>query len=74
MWPQDYPEGVKWYRKAAEQGYATAQFSLAYRYLYGHGVPQDYVLAHVYCNLAASNGSGERDQRAEAREDHVQKS
>ena len=48
-------------------------FNLAYRYPYGHGVPQDYVLAHVYCNLAASNGSGERDQRAEARDDIAKK-
>ncbi len=24
--PQDYAETVKWYRKAAEQGHATAQF------------------------------------------------
>ena len=25
---QDYPEAVKWFRKAAEQGNAEAQFSL----------------------------------------------
>jgi len=26
--PQDYAEAVKWYRLAAEQGYAAAQFNL----------------------------------------------
>ena len=26
--PQDYGEALKWYRKAAEQGYATAQNNL----------------------------------------------
>ena len=30
--PQDYAEAVRWYRKAAEQGNATAQFSLGFMY------------------------------------------
>jgi TPR repeat protein len=25
-------------------------------YLFGHGVPQDYVIAHQWLNLAAANG------------------
>jgi TPR repeat protein len=45
--PQNYLEAVKWYRKAAEQGYAFAQKTLAFMYLKGHGVPQDVVLAHM---------------------------
>ncbi len=43
-----------WYRKAAEQGVAAAQLNLGVRYDNGQGVPQDYVQAHVWFNLAAA--------------------
>ena len=36
---------MKWYRLAADQGYAAAQFNLGVMYAKGQGVPQDYVLA-----------------------------
>jgi len=39
--PQDYKEAVKWYLKAAEQGYALAQFNLGNMYYNGDGVLQD---------------------------------
>ena len=40
--------GLAWYRKAADQGFADAQFSLGWMYGKGHGVPQDYAqAAHV---------------------------
>jgi TPR repeat protein len=42
--PQDYAEGAKWARRAADQGYAKAQSLLGYMYALGRGVPQDYVL------------------------------
>ncbi len=45
---------VKWYRKAAEQGFAAAQANLGLMYQDGHGVPEDYVQAHKWLNLAAS--------------------
>ena len=62
-----------WYRKAAEQGYAIAQFNLGFSYDKGKGVPQDYVQAHKWVNVAASRTTGEvaensrllRDQLAE---------
>ena len=37
----DYAEAVKWYRKAAEQGLALAQFNLGVMYEKGKGVLQD---------------------------------
>ncbi len=52
--PQDYAKAVKWYRKAAEQGYAKAQFMIGFMYYEGRGVTQDYVQAHVWYNLAVS--------------------
>ena len=54
--PQDYSEAVKWYRLAADQGDATAQFNLGGMYAQGEGVPQDYVLAHMWFNLSAAQG------------------
>ena len=53
--PQDAAEAVAWYRKAAEQGYDTAQASLAEMYKRGRGVPQDTAEAAVwYCRAAES--------------------
>ena len=51
---QDYVEAVKWYRKAAEQGNAEAQYNLGVMYYKGKGIPQDYILAYMSFNLAAS--------------------
>ena len=54
---QDVARAAKWYRKAAEQGYAEAQFNLGNMYQKGRGVPQDYVLAHMWFNLDAAQGN-----------------
>jgi TPR repeat protein len=43
--PQDDAEAVKWYRKAAEQGDANAQYNLGQGYGDGQGVPQDHAEA-----------------------------
>ena len=58
--PQDYPTSVEWYRLAAEQGRAEAQFHLGGTYGLGQGVPEDPIQAHKWPNLAASRMSGER--------------
>jgi TPR repeat protein len=64
---QDYVEAARWYRRAAEQGVATAQANLADMYAFGRGVPQDYVLAHMWFNLAASRyPASEIDARKKA--------
>ena len=55
--PQDYQEGMRWYRLAAEQGNDLAQYSLGVMYDTGKGVPQDYVQAHTWINLAASRAT-----------------
>ena len=47
---------VKWYRKAAEQGGALAQTLLGVMYNNGQGVPQDYVQAHKWFNIAGVSG------------------
>jgi TPR repeat protein len=55
--PQDYAEAAKWYGKAAQQGNVFGQLSLASMYEEGRGVPQDYVLAHMWWNLATAHGA-----------------
>ena len=57
--PQDYAEAVKWYRLAAEQGYAFAQFNLGVKYEKGQGVPQDYAEAVNWFRIAAEQGDAD---------------
>ena len=52
----DYKEAVKWYRLAADQGLALAQFMLGAMYGKGEGVPQDYAEALKWYRLAAYQG------------------
>ena len=47
---------MKWWRKAAEQGYVDAQYKLGVMYEKSYGVPHDYVRAHMWFDLAASQG------------------
>jgi TPR repeat protein len=54
--PQDYGEAVRWYRRAADQGYARAQHSLAFMYRYGRGVRPDYEAAVKWFYKAAWQG------------------
>jgi TPR repeat protein len=51
---RNYAEALKWWRRAAEQGYASAQFSLGLMYEKGDGVAQDFVEAHKWYLIAAS--------------------
>ena len=60
---QDYAAAVKWFRLAAEQGNAQAQFNLGLMYGNGQGVPQDYVQAHKWFNLAASQYPASEKER-----------
>jgi uncharacterized protein len=54
--PQNYAAAVGWYRKAADQGDADAQFNLGYMYANGQGVPQDYAAAVSWYRKAADQG------------------
>ena len=54
---QDYSEAVKWYTKAAEQGYANAQCNLGNSYYNGRGVEQDYSEAVKWYRKAAEQGN-----------------
>lgn len=55
---QDYKEAFKWYKLAAEQGYAGAQLNLGLMYSHGGmGVLQNYTQAYMWLDVGAANGS-----------------
>lgn len=53
---QNFQVAAKWYRHAAEQGFALAQFKLGDLHDFGRGVPQDYEEAVRWYRLAAEQG------------------
>ena len=50
-------EAVKWYRKAAEQNVADAQYNLGVCYDSGEGVAKDEIEAYKWWLLAAGHGN-----------------
>jgi len=52
----DKAEAAKWYRLAALQGHTQAQILLAQKYQQGAGVPQNYIEALAWYNVAAATG------------------
>ena len=55
--PQDRAKAAGWYRKAALQGLADAQYNLGTFYEQGVGVPQDYTQAADLYRRAAEQGN-----------------
>ena len=51
----DYDTAIKWFKSAAEQRYAESSYHLGLMYFSGnYGVTQDYILAHMWWNISAS--------------------
>ena len=65
---QDYAEALKWYFASAKQGYKLAQDRLGYMYKEHSDNPKSNLLAHMWYNIAAANGTHDsgrlRDQIA----------
>lgn len=53
---KDYAEAMKWYRFAADQGNAIAQYNLGRMYENGLGVPADHIEARKWYRMAAGQG------------------
>jgi TPR repeat protein len=53
---KDEVESLKWYRMAAEQGDAMAQYNLGWRYADGRGAPADKAEAVKWYRQAAEQG------------------
>ena len=52
----DETEAVRWFRLAADQGFAGAQYFLGVMYTNGRGVPQEETEAVRWFRLAADQG------------------
>jgi len=52
--PENDAEAVKWYRKAADQGYAKAQYNLGVMYYSGDGVPENDVKFMIYAKKSGN--------------------
>jgi hypothetical protein len=62
---RNFAQSLPLFRRAAEQGDARAQFSIAYMYAAGQGVAQDYLEAHQWAVAAAASGHEQaKDLRA----------
>ncbi len=65
---QAYEEAILSYRRAANQGDATAQYNLGEMYMLGRGVPKDYTQAYVWVALAAAQD----DKKAAGLRDYLE--
>jgi TPR repeat protein len=54
--PENDAEAVKWFRKAADQGVAYAQYNLGVMYERGMGVPENSIRAYVWWSMAKTQG------------------
>ena len=54
---------MRWYRLAADQGDAKAQYNLGVMYALGEGVPEDNLLAYMWANIAGANGEDVEELR-----------
>ena len=66
----DYQTAYEEFLPLAEQGHVSAQTMLGVMYFSGQGVPQDFVVAHMWLNIASANGD---DKASEVRDTVAQK-
>ncbi len=57
----DYVKDKEWYEKAAAHKHPTAQSNLGWLYANRRGIPQDYVRAYMWRNLAATHSTGKEE-------------
>ena len=63
---EDFTKAFQWYRKAAEQGHAEAQYSLGFMFEFGEGVAKDLNQARYWYKLAADNGNADAKAKLES--------
>ena len=52
----DYAKALEWYKKAADSGYAEANYKIGVMYQYGEGVKQDEIKALEYFHKGVATG------------------
>jgi TPR repeat protein len=65
---RDMVQAVAWYRKAAEQGDVGAQATLGVLYSIGQGIPQSYVEAYFWLDIAAQTKGPNQEKYAANRQ------
>lgn len=68
---QDDARAATWSIKAAEQGQAEAQLLLGTLFFFGQGVPQSYVSAYAWCEIAETNGQSDAQECRDAALEHM---
>ena len=58
-------EAARWVRKAAQQGFAEAQYVMGLMYAHGEGVTSNASLAYAYLSLASLSGLEEAQKDLE---------
>ena len=67
-----YDEAIKWYTRAAEQGYGMSEMNLAQMYEKGTGVKQDFGEAKKWYRKSMESGGGESLYRLASLSDKTQ--
>jgi TPR repeat protein len=68
---QNDAQAVKWYRKAAKQGNADAQYNLGWMYANGLGVEQNDAAAAKWFGKAAEQGDKDAQNALEVMRNRV---
>jgi hypothetical protein len=61
----------QWWERTAAQGHARVQYNLGTLYYNGQGVPQDYLRAYMWFNLAVPRLTGDVQKLAVDNRDEV---
>ncbi len=62
---KDQAQALAWFRKAAEQGLATAQVYLGWMYFHGTGVAKDKAQTVAWFRKAAEQGNADAQSNLE---------
>ena len=73
VFEQDQEKGLEWIRKSAKQNFDLAQFTMAYLYFTGEGVPQDKTEARKWAEKAEKNGFPVWDYWAQWEQEEAEK-
>ncbi|MEY4089750.1 MAG: hypothetical protein RJB55_2021, partial [Verrucomicrobiota bacterium] len=60
---KDTAQAANWFRRAADQGFADAQFMLGIKLARGEGLPRDTVESAAWLQVATWNGHAEAARR-----------
>lgn len=71
--PQDFSLAARWCKEAAERGHTEAQFYLGQLHRDTNGVPQSFLEAHKWFNLAAVADADYAETAAKFRDELAEK-